>query len=139
MNSLAKIFPVIALVAFCGTAQAGKHFNDSNMEIIPGPVVQVDAASVEVANVLLKIAKAQPAVMQEFVDAGNTIKAMSYQLDSPEVANYTVSTQQCMVGGIAGGHCIGGAELRATITRKQNGSMVEETVTAQVSHYRAMP
>ena len=98
--------------------------------------MQIDAASLDVANVLLKALKATPTEAQQFVDAGNVIKEATVQHYAPGASTYTLLNRQCMVGGFAGGTCIGGAQLRVTLTRVQNGSMTTENVASSVSLIR---
>lgn len=114
---------IVSLIGFSAFAQSGP-------QIEPGPIVKLGDTAAEVVDAL---ALAKPADLKLFIKSGNVTKTVSRQVRQPEVTVYTFTRQQCNLGGITGGMCLGGAVLQVVVTEKQEGSMLVINATSSVS------
>ncbi len=85
----------------------------------PGPIQNIEDAGIDSMDAMLM---AKPADLNKFIKAGNTVNGATFQAVKPGMTIYTFTRQMCMQGGITGGQCLGGAELRVTLTVKRAGS-----------------
>ncbi len=99
----------------------------------PGPVQNIEDSGVEAMDAMLM---AKSADLTKFIKAGNTINGATFQAVKPEMTVYTFTRQNCMLGGITGGQCLGGAQLRVTVTYKRAGSSLTKTAVSTVSLLR---
>jgi len=113
----------VALSSLSVIAQEGPH-------VEPGPQTKLEDTAAEAVDVLLM---AKSSDLKTYQKAGNTTKEVTRQNWQPGVTVYSFTRQQCALGGIAGGTCLGGARLQVVVREKQSGSMVKVTATSSVS------
>jgi hypothetical protein len=97
-------------------------------QIEPGPVQTLSEQSIEAVEVLLKVDTKDVATFRK---SGNVMKAITFQALAPGKSEYTYTIQHCMIGGFAGGHCLGGAQLQVLV-ETESGNMPTEKITSRV-------
>ena len=120
-------FSQLFLVTVISTLGVTAFANGPQIE--PGPQQKLEESAPEAVDVLL-MAKVSDA--KAFKKSGNTTKEISRQAVQPGVTIYSFTRQQCSLGGITGGICLGGSRLQVVVREKQSGSMFTVSATSSI-------
>jgi hypothetical protein len=120
-------FLMVALISAAGVFASAQ----SKPAIEPGPVEAMDSAAGEAVDILLM---AKSADLAKFIKAGNSTTEVTRQYVQPGETIYNYTRQMCNVnGGIAGGACLGGAQMRIVVKYVQQGEQIKISSESRLS------
>lgn len=132
MRSVSHAMLGLLFVGFSAVAGAMPPVRPPNIE--PGPVVEIaDPMALSAVSVLMKLHNYGNADYATFVNAGNNVTRMAYQAVKPDVTTYEFRIENC---NTRSGLCLGGAELRVTVSPGTPSSGGAEVFTTAVSLLR---
>ena len=128
-----NLFAVAVLTLVSVSALADVLPRPRPPRVEPGPIQSIEKKAVGAMDAMLA---AKAADLKKFMEAGNTVTASTVQMLSPDKASYTVTRQNCTLGGVVGNRCLGGAQLQVVVETVRKGSGVTKSVTSSVNLIR---